>query len=145
MSYKSRLVFAYYNILRFYCLKKSIQRVLKTWLVLKPKKKIFWKMSKYRNTVFDDFKSRFLVVFFFCSYRHRLVLETPYPDHISPKISKYRTENLHFLSTSKDYVPPRISIHWNSVERRTYCSISKLSKLCLDYFCGSRFFIWSCI
>ena len=48
-------------------------------------------MFKYQNTVFYDFKSRFLVVFFF---RNRVVLKTPFPDHIFPKISKYRTENL---------------------------------------------------
>ena len=47
-----------------YCFKKSLQSVLKTWQVLKSNKEIFWKMSKYRNTVFYDFKSRFLVYFF---------------------------------------------------------------------------------
>ena len=84
--YKSRLVFAYYNILRFYCFKKSIQRVLKTWLVLKPKKKIFWKMSKYRNTVFDDFKSRFLVVFF---------QQLPAPSSVGNTVSRpYFSQNL---------------------------------------------------
>ena len=104
MSYKNRFVFAYYNIFRFCCFKKSLESVLKTWQVLKSKKRFFWKMSKYRNTVFYDFKSRFLVIF--CSnYRHRLVLKIPFPDHIFPKISKYRTENLHFPSTGKYYAP----------------------------------------
>ena len=41
MSCKNRLVFTYYNILRFYCFKKSLQSVLKTWQVLKSEKKFF--------------------------------------------------------------------------------------------------------
>ena len=102
MSYENRLVFAYYNILRFYCFKKSLQRVPKTWQVLKSEKKFFWKMSKYRNAIFYDFKSRFLVIFF-SNYLHRLVLEIPFPNHIFPKTSKYRIENLHFPSTGKYY------------------------------------------
>ena len=65
-------------------------------------------MSKYRNTVFYDFKSRFLVIFF-SNYRHRLVLEIPFPDRIFPKISRYRTENLHFPSTDKYCVPLKCS------------------------------------
>ena len=60
-------------------------------------------MSKYRNIVFDDFKSRFLANFF-SNYRHRLVLEIPFLNHIFLKTSKYRTENLHFPSTAKYYV-----------------------------------------
>ena len=62
-------------------------------------------MSKYRNTVFYDFKSQFLVIFL-SNYWHRLVLEIPFLNHIFPKISKYRTENLHFPSTGKYYAPP---------------------------------------
>ena len=62
-------------------------------------------MFKYRNTVFYDFKSRFLLVFS-SNYRDRLVLKIPFPDHIFPQISKYRNENLHFPSTSKYYKPP---------------------------------------
>ena len=50
-------------------------------------------MSKYRNTIYYDFKSRFLVIFSF-NYQHRLVLKIPFPDHIFPKISKFCTENL---------------------------------------------------
>ena len=65
-------------------------------------------MSKYRNAVFYDFKSRFLVIFF-SNYRHRLVLEIPFPDRIFPKISRYRTENLHFPSTDKYCVPLKCS------------------------------------
>ena len=60
-------------------------------------------MSKYQNTIFYDFKSRFLVIFF-SNYRHRLGLKIPFPDHIFAKILQYRTENLHFLFTSKYYV-----------------------------------------
>ena len=33
------------------------------------------------------------------NYRHRLMLKIPFPDYIFLKISKYRTENLHFAST----------------------------------------------
>ena len=69
-------------------------------------------MSKYRNTFYEDFKPQFLVIFS-RNYRHRLVLKIPFPDyifqisfHIFPKISKYRTENLLFLSTGKYYAPP---------------------------------------
>ena len=62
-------------------------------------------MSKYRNTVFYDFEPRFLFIFS-SNYWHRLVLEILFPDHIFPKISKYRTENLCFLSTGKYYAPP---------------------------------------
>ena len=59
-------------------------------------------MSKYRNTVFYDFKSRFLVIFF-SNFRHVLVLEIPFLNHIFPEISKYRTENLHIPSTGEYY------------------------------------------
>ena len=69
-------------------------------------------MSKYRNAVYYDFKSRFLVIFF-SSYRHRLVLKIPFLENIFPKISKYCTENLHFPSTDKYYVsspfPPTLN------------------------------------
>ena len=61
-------------------------------------------MSKYRNTVYYDFKSRFLAIFS-SNYRHRLVLKIPFSDHIFSKISKYRTEKFHFPSTGK-YTPP---------------------------------------
>ena len=98
MKYKNRLTFAYYGII--FLDFKSLQSVPKTLQVLKAKKKIFKKMSKYRNTVFYDFKCRFLVIFS-SNYRHRVVLKIPFPDHIFPKISKYRTENLHFPSTNK--------------------------------------------
>ena len=65
-------------------------------------------MPKYSNTVFYDFKFRFLVVFS-SKYRHRPALKIPFPDHIFPKILRYRTENLHFLSNGKYYfpLPPR--------------------------------------
>ena len=66
MKYENRLVFAYYNILRFWRSSKfsKILRSFKT-------KKV--KMSKYRNTPSYDFKSRFLVIFF-SNYQHRLML-----------------------------------------------------------------------
>ena len=63
-------------------------------------------MSKYRNTVYYDFKSRFLAIFS-SNYRHRLVLKIPFSDHIFSKISKYRTEKFHFPSTGKYTPPPR--------------------------------------
>ena len=81
-------------------------------------------MSTYRNTVFYDFKSQFLVIFF-SNYRNRLVLEIPFPDHSFPKISKYRTENLHFLSTGKYYAPhinfKKTKFFWN----KTYNTYQK--------------------
>ena len=117
MSYKNRLVFAYYYILGFYCFKESLQNILKTWQVLRWKKKFFWKISKYRNTVFYDFKSRFLVIFL-SNYWHRLVLEIPFPDHIFPKISNYRSENLKFPSTGKYYAPRPTSSFLSSLERK---------------------------
>ena len=40
-------------------------------------------------------------LFFSSNYRHRLVLKIPFPWHIFPSISKYRTENLYFPSIRK--------------------------------------------
>ena len=57
-------------------------------------------MSKYRNTVLYDFKSRFLFIFS-SNYQHRIVLKIPFPNHIFPKISKYSTKNLHFSFIGK--------------------------------------------
>ena len=62
-------------------------------------------MSKYRNTVFYDYQSRFPVIFS-SNYGHRLVLKLPFPDHVFSKISKYRIENLYCPSTGKYYAPP---------------------------------------
>ena len=73
--------------------------------MLKAKNKYFLKMSKYRNTVYYDFKSHFLVIFFF-NYWHCLVLKIPFPDHIFPKISKFCTENLHSLPLANTTLPP---------------------------------------
>ena len=84
MKYKNRLTFAYYSI-TFWNF-KSRQGVLKIWKVLKAKNKFLKKMFKYQNTVYYGFKSRFLVISS-SNYRHRLVLEIPFPDHIFPKIS----------------------------------------------------------
>ena len=108
MKYKNRLTFAYYSI-RFWDF-KSLQGVRKTWKVLKVKNISFKKMFTCRNTVYYDFKSRFLVIFS-SNYQHRLVLEIPIPDHIFLKISKYRTENLHFPSTGKHYALPYFMKH----------------------------------
>ena len=69
-------------------------------------------MSKYRNAVFHDFKSRCLVIFS-SNYGHRTVLKIPFSDHIFPKISKYHTKNLHFPSTDKYDTPspvPRFAL-----------------------------------
>ena len=73
--------------------------------MLKAKNKYFLKMSKYRNTVYYDFKSHFLVIFFF-NYWHCLVLKIPFPDHIFPKISKFCTENLHSPPLANTTLPP---------------------------------------
>ena len=94
-----RLTFAYYSITLWDL--QSLQSVPNTLQVLKAKNKLFKKMSECRTTVFYDFKFRFPVIFS-SNYRHLLVLEIPFPDHF---ISKYRTENLHFLSTGKYCAP----------------------------------------
>ena len=99
MNDKNRLTLAYYSI-TFWDF-KSLQSVSKTWEVLQNNIDIFLKMSKSRNTVFYDDQSRFLVIFS-SNYRLRVVLKIPFPDHIFPKMSKYRTENLHFLIMSSD-------------------------------------------
>ena len=95
--HENRLTFAYYSITFL-----DFQSVLKTLQVLKEKKlKKDAQVSKYR---FYDLKSRFILIF--CvNYRHRLELKILFFGHIFPKISKYCTENLYFLSTSKYYVP----------------------------------------
>ena len=65
-------------------------------------------MSKYRNIVFHDYKSPFLVIFS-SNYWHRLVLKIPFPDHISLKISKYRTEN--FISRPTENTPMGVLLY----------------------------------
>ena len=82
---KNRLTFAYYGI-TFWDF-NSLQDVTKTWKVLKVKTKFLKKMFKYRNTVYCDFKARFVIIFS-NNYRHCLVLEILLPSHIFPKISK---------------------------------------------------------
>ena len=137
MRYKYKLTFPYYSI-TFWDL-KSLQSVPKTWQVLKTKKKFFKKMSKYRNTVFYDFKSRFLVLFS-SNYRHRLVLKIPFPDYIFPKISKYRSENLHFPSNGKYYAPLKKKVFLKisqSSQENTGVGVSfsiKLLALCLQLY-----------
>ena len=51
-------------------------------------------MSKYRNTVYYDIKSRFLVI----------------------KISKYRTENLYF-PFQRQILPPRLTSYVGKMEK----------------------------
>ena len=104
IKYKNRLTFAYYT-LTLWDFKSS--KCSKNLTSVKSKKEIFKNMSKYRNTVYYDFKSRFLAIFS-SNYHHRLLLKIPFPDHTFSKISKYRTENLHFSSTGKYYAlsPP---------------------------------------
>ena len=85
-KYKNILTFAYYSI-TFWDF-KSLQGIPKVWQKLKAKNNFLKKMSKYRNTVWYDFKSRFFVIFYSIC-RHRLVLKIPFPDHIFPTILKY--------------------------------------------------------
>ena len=69
-------------------------------------------MSKYRNTVYYDFKSRLLIIFS-SNYGNRLVLKLLFPEHIFIKILKYRTENLHFSFTGKYYAAPNTKMWKN--------------------------------
>ena len=110
IKYENRLTFIYYS--KIFWDFESLQSVSKTWQVLKTKKNFLKKMSKYRNTFFWNYQSRFLVIFS-SNYRHHLVLKIPFPDHIFPKISKYRTENFYCPSTSKCYAPPTVLIIWH--------------------------------
>ena len=73
MKYEKRPTFAYYSTTFW-----DFKSVPKTWQKLKGKYNLLKKMSKYRNTVYYDFKSQFLVIFS-CNYRHRLVLKIPFP------------------------------------------------------------------
>ena len=84
-------------------------------------------MSKYRNTVFYDFKSRFIVIIS-GNYRHRLVWKIPFPDHFFPIISKYRAENLHFLFTGK-YYSPSLCDYFRHIKLSTQSS--NMFQLCL--------------
>ena len=61
MKCKSRLTFEYYSI-TFWGF-NGVWGVPKSWQVLKGKNNFLKKMSKYRNTVYYDFKSRFHVIF----------------------------------------------------------------------------------
>ena len=90
IKYKKRPTFVYYSTTFW-----DFKSVPKTWQKLKAKYNFLKKMSKYRNIVYYDFKSQFLVIFS-SNYRHHLVLKIPFP-----QFSKYGTENLHFLSTGK--------------------------------------------
>ena len=64
----------------------------------------FKKEVQISDTVYYDFKSRFLVIFS-SNYWHRLVLKILFADHIFLKISKYRTENIHFRFTGEYFAP----------------------------------------
>ena len=124
MKYKNRLTFAYYSI-AFWDFKSP--KCSKTWQVLKAKKKILkicpnieTPFIKISNPDFSLFSSK---------YRHRLVLKIPFLDHIFSKISKYRTENLHFPSTGKYYAPFKNYRLWS-----WYYSTHGLSHS-ITYFC----------
>ena len=104
-------------------------------------------MPKYGNTVFYDFKSRFFFIFS-SNYRHALVLKIPFPSHIFPKISKYRTKNLHFPFTSiyyAAYFPNHPYIykdkHLFVMLKQSYCqSTAKVTKfLCIKKIVPSTF------
>ena len=114
-KYKNRLTFTYYSITLWDF--KSLPKCSKNLTSVKSKKKLFSKMSKYQNTVFYDFKSRFLIDFS-SNYRDRLVWEIPFPNCFFPKISKYRTGNLCFPSTGKYYAPPPPQLTGNAVKRK---------------------------
>ena len=102
MKYNNRLTSAYYSI-RLWDFKSS--KCSKNLASVKSKKEIFKNISKYRNTAYYDFESRFLAIFS-SNYRHRLVLKIPFPDDIFPKISKYCAKNLYIPSTWKYYDSP---------------------------------------
>ena len=110
VSYKNRLTFAYYSITfwDFY----SLQGVTKTWKVLKAKTKFLKEMFKYRNTVYCDFKARFVVIFS-NNYRHCLVLEILLSSHIFPKISKYNVLKIFISCLPAKTTPPTpFHHHW---------------------------------
>ena len=71
-------------------------------------------MSKYRNTVFYDFKFRFLDVFF-----QKLPAPLSVGNTVS-RLSKYRTENLHFPSTGKYYAPLHLDTSYVEVTSRLH-------------------------
>ena len=75
-------------------------------------------MSKYRNAIYYDFKSLYLVIFY-RDYRHRLVLKIPFPDNIFPKISKLIINEPINKSRCNDVMifPYMISIE-NSIEKK---------------------------
>ena len=58
MKYKNRPTFAYYSTTFW-----DFKSVPKTWQKLKAKYNFYKKMSKYRKTVYYDFKSQFFVIF----------------------------------------------------------------------------------
>ena len=96
-------------------------------------------MSKYRNTVYCGFKSRFLVIFS-SNYRHHLVLKIPFPDNSFPKISKHLTENLHFPSTGKCYgmdcpIVPHPLLVWVLHSRKLNSRVNKLHEIVLRIQC----------
>ena len=98
MKYKNRLAFAYYSI-TFWDF-KSFQSVPTTWQKLKAKNiflKIDVQISKYRLLWFQIPISRY--------FQHCLVLKIPLSRPYFSQNPEYRTENLHFVSTGKNYGP----------------------------------------
>ena len=61
-------------------------------------------MSKYRNTIYYDFKFRFLVIFS-CNYQHRQVLKIPFPTIFFPKPQNFVLK-IFFPHPSRNTSPP---------------------------------------
>ena len=116
VKYKNRLTFAYYSI-------KSLQSVSKTWQVVKAKN-IFLKRCSNIKIPFFMISNPDSSLFFF---RNRVVLKTPFPDDIFPKISKYRTENLLSRPPATTKPPPPRPSFLNG-EKVIYDNIRKVKQ-----------------
>ena len=103
-------------------------------------------MSEYRNTVFHNYQSWFLVILS-SNYRYHLVLKILFPDHIFPKILKYYTENLYFPSSGKYYTPPLFisSSKWLTWSFNWLTSNKSLSVWCRLYLGSNAALVDSCI
>ena len=90
------------------------------------KKRIFWKMSKYRNNVFmilnPDFSLFFPVITgtVYC-------WKCRFPTIFFPKISKYHTENQHFPCTGKYYASHPLYSHMIIIKSKTRNRLSQSS------------------